>query len=174
MRIKVKLRPMVEYFHLEKVPVRTVFNGILSEELLRKIEEKYPTLGTFQEAEKRSLVSMTNSKLYETMKEAVSNYVEELIIEAAYVVDAEYIPMSMRAAYGKLASDLELYFYPILKLQEAINKLSKDEMRFLDMYYGLAGNKETDETEIAKKLELSVSVDEYKKEAINNLLKYIN
>lgn len=173
MRIKVKLRPMVEYFHLENVPVRTIFNSILSDELMNKIEEKYPTLGTLQEAEKRELVSITNNKLYEAMKEAVSSYIEGLIIESSYVVEAEYIPMSMRVAYGKLASDLELYFYPILKLQEAINKLSKDETRFLEMYYGLAGEG-ADETDIVKKLGLSVSVDEYKNGVLKNLLKCIN
>ena len=56
MRIKVKLRPLVELFHLENIAVREVFNGILSEELMNKIEDKYPTLGAYQEAEKRELV----------------------------------------------------------------------------------------------------------------------
>lgn len=174
MRIKVKLRPLVELFHLENIAVREVFNGILSEELMNKIEDKYPTLGAYQEAEKRELVSITNSKLYEAMKEAISNYVEERIIESSYVTEAEYIPMPMRVAYGKLASDLELYFYPILKLQGGIMKLSNDEKIFLDMYYCLNGESKVEESEISKKINLKISVDEYKKNVLKKLLQKIN
>lgn len=169
MRIKVKLRPMVDYFHLENEPVRNVFNGILSEELMKNIEEKYPTLGALQEADKRDLVSITNSKLYEAMKEAASKYIEELIINSSYVSNAEYIPMAMRLAYGKLAADLELYFYPILKLQEAIQKLPELEQRFLEMFYGLGGERESNETIIANEIGIKVSIDEYKKDVIKHL-----
>ncbi len=169
MRIKVKLRPMINYFHLENEPIRNVFEGTLSEELLKSVEQKYPTLGTFQEAEKKDLVSLTNAKLYEAMKEAISNYIEQLIIYASYVVGADLMPKSMVVAYGKLAADAEIFFSPITEIQEILEKLHESERKFLYAYYGLSGlAKKLSDAEIAEEFGLTVEVSRYKQNVLNH------
>ena len=168
MQIKVKLRAIVNFFHLENESTREVFKDVLDEETLNVLETRYPTLGDCQEAEKRKLVSITNEQLYETMKDALSKYVGKLIIQSTYVSSSDYLLPVMKIAYGRLAEDAEIYFYPFGKVQDAIESLSEEQQKFLDLYYGFTGNRRTEDA-IKTELKLSVPVEEYKRTVIECL-----
>ena len=127
-------------------------------------------MGRFQEAEKRVLISMTNPRLYDAMKEALSKYVEDVVVKTTYVSNSTDLLPSTRVAYGSLAEDAELYFYPFEKVQEAIERLDERERVFIDMYYGLRGSKFT-ETEVAEKLGITVPIEDYKEETIKSLIR---
>lgn len=169
MRIKVKLRPMVALFNLQNEPIRNVFEGTISEELLKGLEKKYPTLGEYQEAEKKDIVELTSAKLYEAMKELISQFVDELIIYASYVTSAELVPVPMRVAYGKLAADANLFFTPIFKMQERLQRLPETERKFLEAYYGLSGKGAADEAEITEKFGITAdNISQYKEKLLSN------
>ena len=170
MKVKVKLRPMVALFNLQNEPIRKVLEGTIPEELLKRLEEKYPTLGEYQEAEKKDLVGLTSANLYEEMKEQISDYIQDLLVFASYVTNAELLPIPMRVAYGKLASDAELYFMPIFKLQERLERLSEKDKKFIEAYYGLSGkgSAEINKAEIAKQFGMTVDeVSKYRTEALS-------
>lgn len=170
MKVKVKLRPMVALFNLQNEPIRNVLEGTISEELLKSLEEKYPTLGEFQEAEKKNLVELTSANLYEEMKEKISEFLQNLLVYASYVTSAELVPLPMRVAYGKLAADAELFFMPIFQIQERLKRLTETERKFLEEYYGLSGNgsAEINVAEIAKKFGIAVDdVSKYKKKVLS-------
>lgn len=169
MRIKVKLRPMVELFNIQNVPIRNVFKGTISEDLLKRLEEKYPTLGEYQEAEKKDIVELTSAKLYEAMKELISQFIEELNIYATYVTNAELVPVPMRVAYGKLAADAKLYFLPIFKMQERLERIPENDKKFLEAYYGLSGKGAATEAEIAEKFGITAeNISQYKEKIFIN------
>ena len=169
MRIKVKLRPMVGLFNIQNEPIRNIFKGTLSEDLLKGLEEKYPTLGEYQEAEKKDIVELTSAKLYEAMKESISEFIEELIIYATYVTSAELVPLPMRVAYGKLAADANLYFMSIFMMQERIQRMPENERKFIEAYYGLSGKGSATEAEIAEKFGITAdNVSQYKEKLFSN------
>ena len=171
MKFKVKLRPMVALFNLQNEKIRNVLEGTMSEELLKKLEEKYPTFEEFQEAEKKVLVELTSANLYKEMEERISEFFQELLIYASYVVNAELIPIPIRVAYGKLAADAELFFKPIFQLQERLERLQEKDRNFLEAYYGLSGkgSAEINEAEIAKKFGMTVDeVSKYRDKVLSN------
>lgn len=174
MRIKVKLRPMVAFFRCEDEPVRNVLKDVLTDEQMNLFEKKYPTLGALQEAERKDLIALTNAKVYEAIKEALSSYIEGLIIKSLNITQADFIPPFVKLAYGTLADDLELYAYSIIEIQDAIQKLSKPERRFVSMYYGLMGSKPNSETEIIKLIGNEVSVDDYKECVLKHIKENID
>ena len=168
MRIKVKLRAVVNIFHLEKEPIRGIFKDVLKKETLDMLEKKYPTLGDFQEADKRVLVNLTSERLYENMKDALSKYVDNLNIKSTYIGNSDYMLPVMQVAYGKLAEDAEIYFCPFSRVQEAIESLSDEQQKFLNLYYSFTGHKHS-ESEIKSELKLTVPVEEYKRTVLERL-----
>lgn len=168
MRIKVKLRAVVTLFRLEKEPIRGLFKDVLKEETLDMLEKKYPTLSEFQEADKRVLVALTNERLYEKMKEALSEYVNELFAKCANISNSEYLLPTIQLAYGRMAEDAEIYSRPFIEVQNAIESLSDEMQKFLSLYYSYNGNRYTDD-EIKQRLNLSVPIEEYKSTVLERL-----
>jgi hypothetical protein len=173
MEVKVKIRVLVELFHLQNMSTRRVFGELLNEEDLKEFEKRYKTFEDLQEAEDESIIDLIGEDQYKSIEERTNKFVEDLIIYSSYVTNADYIPMPMRVAYGRLADEAKLYFSPILEIKKKVSKLSKQELKFLEEYFGLDGKvfKDINEAEFAEKFAITGNIDDYKKEVIEHLKK---
>lgn len=180
MRVKVSLRVIVKALGLENVPVRDIFSNVKDDkelfassiDLLEKAG--YTTLKQFQEAGKSYLITVLGSyEMYAKMKEALNDYIEALLIKATYVTEADDMVCSARAAFGELAEDAAVFFYPAQKIQDAISRLSNENQEFLKIYYGLNGTQKLTENTIMKKFSFknSSELEDYKEEVIKNLIR---
>ena len=109
-------------------------------------------------------------KMIKPMKEALSLFFKDYVMQDIIAGMPEDWAPSQRIAYAALIEEAELYSYSLNEIRDAIMWLPEKERIFLEMNYGLKGEKFSD-LEIASKLHISgEKLKNYKTMIINHLV----
>ena len=172
MKVKVGMRVLNAYYGAGKHKTRILLSDILGHDALTEFTEKYGTLEALAEAKDEELLSMhgIGSEVLKKIKATVQAYYNRIIKWDTLTGMPKDINPVIRVRWGMLMEASSVYGVSINKLGRGLEKLPKNEKKYIKLRFGLnEKGKSVSLAKISKELNIPVSeLEEFEIKALND------
>ena len=172
MRTKIPMSYMCNHFGVEKTQIRVIFSELLGSDVLNALEGRFKNLGQLAEASDKDILSIPGigEKTLKDIKEEMYVYFKKLCQKDELTKMPANISPARRLAYADLINEANLVSCTIKKIDKCLNKLPKDERKYIKMSFGLKSGHRKMLKEISNELEIPVcELDEYRVKVLKHL-----
>lgn len=172
MKVKVGMRVLNTFYGVGKCKTRLLFSEILGHDTLTEFTEKYGTLEELAEAKDAELLNVPgiSAEVLSQIKSTMQAYYNRLIKWDTLTGMPKDIAPVERVRWGKLMEASSVYGVSINKLGRGLNRLSKDEKKYIMMRFGLNEKRKIMSlAKISKELDIPVAeLDDFEIKALND------
>ena len=172
MKVKVSMRVLNTFYGVGGNKTRILFSEILGHDTLTEFTEKYGTLETLAEAKDAELLNMPgiSAEVLTQIKSTVQAYYNRLIKWDTLTGMPKDVYPAERVRWGRLMEASSIYGLSINKLAKGLNRLPKDERKYIELRFGInKKHKAMSLAKISKELDIPVSeLDDFEVKALND------
>ena len=172
MKVKVGMRVLNSFYGVGGCKTRILLSEILGHDTLTEFTEKYGTLDMLAEAKDEELLSMPGigPEVLKQIKSTVQAYYNRLIKWDTLTGMPKDINPAIRVHWGKFMEASSVYGLSINKLARGLEKLPKNEKKYIKLRFGLnEKGKSMSLAKISKELKIPTSeLDELEIKALND------
>lgn len=172
MKVKVGMRVLNAFYGVGKNKTRILFSEILGHDALTEFSEKYGTLEDLAEAKDTELLNMPgiSKEVLAQIKATAQAYYNRLIKWDTLTGMPKDISPVERVRWGRIMEASSVYGLSINKLGRGLNRLPKDEKKYIMMRFGLNDKRKIMSlAKISKELDIPVSdLDDFEVKALND------
>ena len=172
MRTKTPTGYLCKHFGVEKNPIRLIFSELLGSDVINALEGRFKNLGQLADASDKDILSIPGigEKTLKDIKEELDGYFKKLCQKDELTKMPTDVSPARRLAYADLINEADLVSCTIKKIDKCLNKLPKDERKYIKMSFGLKSGHRKTLKEISNELEIPVcELDEYRVKVLKHL-----